>query len=83
MTSLRAAACLALILTTSACVAGPASNELNIDNDGGGRFSGHAGPDWTEAELRQMVGAQVCGGASPRQFNLRVLSGNWLFSGTC
>lgn len=83
MTHLRAALCLSLALVASACVAGPASNELNIDNDGGGRFSGHAGPDWTEAELRQMVGAQVCGGAAPRQFTLRVLSGNWLFSGTC
>lgn len=83
MTRMPRFASLALILALAGCVSGPASNELNIDNDGNGRFSGHAGPDWSEAELRQMVGAQVCGGALPRDFNLQVLSGNWLFSGTC
>ena len=66
-----------------ACVGGPALNEINIDNDGGGSFSGNAGMDWTQEELQRMVGVQVCGGATPRRFDLRVLSGNWLFSGNC
>lgn len=83
MKHFRSLASLALMVVLSGCVSGVASNELSIDNDGGGKFSGYAGPDWSEAELRQMVGAQVCGGVPPQQFILQVLSGNWLFSGTC
>jgi hypothetical protein len=71
----------ALALIAGAAAANP--NKLDIDNDGGGRFSGHAGANWTEDQLRQQIGAQVCGGALPRQFDLRILSGYWLFSGTC
>lgn len=65
------------------CVAGPAGSGFQVDDDGGGAFSGHAGMDWTEEQLRTMVGGQVCGGVAPRNFNLRILSGSWLFSGTC
>ncbi len=77
-------ACAAVVLLSLvACNGAPAGNELNIDNDGGGRFSGHAGMDWTSDELRAQIGGQVCGGTPPRQFDLRVLSGSWLFNGSC
>jgi hypothetical protein len=74
---------LALVVASAGTVAGANGNKLDIDNDGGGRFSGHAGADWTEEQLRQQVGAKICGGALPRQFVLQILSGYWLFSGTC
>lgn len=74
---------LAAAAALTACVGGGASNQLNIDNDGGGRFSGHAGMDFTQDQLRTMVGGQVCGGSQPRQFDVRVLDNNWLFSGAC
>ena len=77
------AASLACALAFIAGAASANPNKLDIDNDGGGRFSGHAGANWTEDQLRQQIGAQICGGALPRQFDLRILSGYWLFSGTC
>ena len=83
MQTIARAASLACALTLIATVAAANPNKLDIDNDGDGRFSGHAGSAWTEDQLRQQVGAQVCGGALPRQFDLRILSGYWLFSGTC
>ena len=72
---------IALALIAGAAAANP--HKLDIDNDGGGRFSGHAGANWTEDQLRQQIGAQICGGTPPRQFDLRILSGYWLFSGIC
>lgn len=74
---------LAVAISSFAATAGANPNKLDIDNDGDGRFSGHAGSAWTEEQLRQQIGAQICGGALPRQFDLRILSGYWLFSGTC
>jgi hypothetical protein len=56
---------------------------INIDDDGGGKFSGHAGSAWTAEELPKMVGGIVCGGVPPKVFNLRILDGAWLFSGQC
>lgn len=67
----------------AACVSEPAGNQINIDNDGGGKFSGHAGMEWSEEEISKMIGGQVCGGPAPKNFNIRVLSGSWLFSGSC
>lgn len=81
MSRFTAAVLAAFISFATTAPANP--NKLDIDNDGGGRFSGHAGANWTEDQLRQQIGAQVCGGALPRQFDLRILSGYWLFSGTC
>jgi hypothetical protein len=83
MKSITPAASLAIALALIAGAASANPNKLDIDNDGGGRFSGHAGANWTEDQLRQQIGAQICGGALPRQFDLRILSGYWLFSGTC
>ena len=83
MQTITRVASLACALTLIATVAAATPTKLDIDNDGGGRFSGHAGSAWTEDQLRQQVGAQICGGALPRQFDLRILSGYWLFSGTC
>jgi hypothetical protein len=64
-------------------VGGISPNAVSIDNDGGGKFSGYAGPDWSEPELRRLVGGQDCGGASPSTFSLRILDGNSVFSGIC
>ena len=80
-TTRSAGLAIALALSAGAAAANP--NKLDIDNDGGGRFSGHAGANWTEDQLRQQIGAQICGGTPPRQFDLRILSGYWLFSGIC
>jgi hypothetical protein len=74
---------LVAILGLSACVGGIAPNAVSIDNDGGGKFSGYAGPDWSEPELRRMVGTQVCGGPAPASFSRSILDGNSVFSGTC
>ena len=75
------ALCLCLVaLSAQGALAGP---RLDIDNDGGGRFSGHASQDFTPDQLRAQVAARICGGAAPRQFDLRVMSGFWLFSGQC
>ncbi|MGD9919207.1 MAG: hypothetical protein AB7U46_14415 [Paenirhodobacter sp.] len=63
--------------------AGSSSKKISIDNDGGGRFSGHAGSDWTPDDLKRMVAQQICGGPLPRRFDLRTMSGFWLFSGSC
>ena len=77
------AALLAVALVSLGTLAAANPNKLDIDSDGGGRFSGHAGANWTEDQLRAQIGAQICGGALPRQFDLRILSGYWLFSGIC
>ena len=69
------------LLATAAC--GLAQDELQIDNDGGGKFSGLAGPVWKAEDLPQQVGNVVCGGAVPTVFDLRILDGFWLFSGNC
>ena len=66
-----------------ACGGPIASNELQIDNDGSGRFSGHAGEDWTPEELRDQVAGVVCNGVTPRVFNPSILDGKNLFSGSC
>lgn len=88
MTRFRTAALIAALAATTSLVLGctsadMASNSLDLDNDGNGRFSGDAGMDFTEAQLRGIVGQQICGGPPPREFVLQVLSNRWLFSGTC
>ena len=70
-------------LSLLAACGGLASNTLEIDNDGGGRFSGHAGPDWTDEEIVRQVGVTVCGGAAPNPFGYRLLDGFRIFNGTC
>lgn len=84
MTLFRTSALIAATSLVLGCTsADMASNALDLDNDGNGRFSGHAGMDFTEAQLRGIVGQQICGGSPPRDFVLQVLSNRWLFSGTC
>ncbi|WP_185968384.1 hypothetical protein [Paracoccus sp. M683] len=56
---------------------------MNIDNDGGGRFSGSAGMELTEADLRQNIGVMICDGAEPSNLQLRTLENTWIFSGNC
>ena len=84
MPSFRTAALIAATSLVLGCTSGGmASNSVDLDNDGNGRFSGHAGMDYTEAQLRTIMGQQICGGPPPRAFTLQVLSNHWLFSGTC
>ena len=74
----------ALTISVLASCGGPiAPNEIQIDNDGGGRFSGHAGEGWTAEELRDQVAGVVCGGAAPRDFRPAILDGKWLIRGSC
>lgn len=84
MSAFAKPACLAACLALAACTGGIAPDAIEIDNDGGGRFSGFAGPEWTQAEVARMVGGTVCGGPPPRQFNTpSFLDGNMVFSGVC
>jgi hypothetical protein len=77
-------ASLALFLGFLAACGGPIpDNALSIDNDGDGKFSGYAGPDWTVDEIRREVATGVCGGKEPAAFLPRLLDGKHLFSGSC
>jgi len=80
MQTVRPLACLA-ILTLAACGGAPASNELRLDNDGNGRFSGNAGFGWTASEIQAHVQGQ-CGGPVTG-FSVRTLEGGQVFSGQC
>ena len=68
---MRVLPCLALTATLAACGTAPALNELHLENDGGGRFSGKAGPEWTGTELKQEVATAICGGTDPARFRLK------------
>ena len=81
--SLFLSAAVLSVLTLSACGGVPAANELRFDNDGNGRFSGSAGPDWTAQEIREQA-QDICGsGQSVADFSVRALSGGKIFSGRC
>ncbi len=62
--------CCALL---AACDGAPASNELQLDNDGNGRFSGSAGADWSAQEIRTYASNQICGKAPVAEFRISVL----------
>ncbi|CUI02134.1 hypothetical protein [Leisingera aquaemixtae] len=75
--------CCALL---AACGGAPASNEMQFDNDGNGRFSGSAGADWTAQEIRTHASGAVCGNGPVAEFNVRALPtapGYKIFSGSC
>lgn len=79
----KPALCLAFAAALSACGGAPASNELQFDNDGNGRFSGSAGLDWTAEEIRQQAQG-LCGqGQTVTGFSVQSLSGGRVFSGQC
>ncbi|MDE4174041.1 hypothetical protein PXK01_07740 [Phaeobacter sp. PT47_59] len=63
--------CCALL---AACGGTPASNEMRLDSDGNGRFSGTAGAGWTPEEIRTQVSAQICGNAPVAEFRVTVLA---------
>ena len=70
----------------TACGGAPASNELQLDNDGNGRFSGSAGADWSAQEIQTQVSNQICGNGPVGQFNVSVLPSApefKIFSGAC
>lgn len=78
-----AIACCALL---AACGGVPASNQLQFDNDGNGRFSGSAGADWTAQEINTFAAEQICGNGPVGDFSIRVLPSApdyKIFSGTC
>ncbi|WP_082020473.1 hypothetical protein [Leisingera sp. ANG-M1] len=75
--------CCALL---AACGGVPASNELQFDNDGNGRFSGSAGAGWTAQEIRTFATGQICGNGPVVDFSIRVLPtapDYKIFSGSC
>ncbi|MDC0656926.1 hypothetical protein N6L27_02825 [Leisingera sp. SS27] len=76
-------ACCALF---AACGGVPASNELQFDNDGNGRFSGSAGSGWTVQDINTYAVNQICGGGPVSGFSVRVLPtapDYKIFSGAC
>ncbi|OBY27027.1 hypothetical protein [Leisingera sp. JC1] len=75
-------ACCALL---AACGGAPASNELQFDKDGNGRFSGSAGSGWTAQDINNYAAGQICGGPVTG-FSVRVLPtapDYKIFSGAC
>lgn len=72
-----------LALALAGCGGAPAANEVRVDNDGGGKFSGSAGMEWSQEEISKNVGDMICGGATPKDILFRTLSDAWIFSGTC
>ncbi|WP_416368252.1 hypothetical protein [Tritonibacter mobilis] len=70
----------------AACGGVPASNQLQFDNDGNGRFSGSAGSDWTPREIETQISGLVCGNDAVVDFNVSVLPSapdSTVFSGRC
>lgn len=75
--------CCALLV---ACGGVPASNELQFDNDGNGRFSGSAGAGWTPEEIRTQMSGVMCGNGPVADFHVSVLPSApdyTIFSGRC
>lgn len=75
--------CCALLV---ACGGPPASNELQLDKDGDGGFSGRAGSDWTAGQIRTQISGDACGTGSIVDFRVSVLPsapGYTIFSGRC
>jgi hypothetical protein len=71
----------AICTLLSACGGAPASNEIRIDNDGNGRFSGSAGVGVTDIEIKSFVD---CGpNLAVTTFSRRALSGSTIFNGQC
>ena len=72
-----------LILALASCGGVPSGNELRLDDDENGFFSGTAGRDWTPAEII----AQACGanqaGAEFRVITSDTSSGAFAFGGRC
>ncbi|WP_027258626.1 hypothetical protein [Leisingera aquimarina] len=76
-------ACCALL---AACGGVPASNELQLDNDGNGRFSGVAGADWTAQEIRTHVSGMICSNGPVGELRFSMLPSApeyTIFSGSC
>lgn len=77
---------IACCVMLAACGEVPASNQLQFDNDGNGRFSGSAGSDWTSQEVETQLSGLVCGNGSIADFNVSVLPSApdyKVFSGRC
>ena len=76
-------ACCAVL---SACAGVPASNELRIDTNGDGRFSGVAGSAFSDQEIMEQAARQACGNRPIETFRPSILATApevTLFSGTC
>ncbi|SMX31926.1 hypothetical protein [Octadecabacter ascidiaceicola] len=80
---IKTSAALAVLLGLTACGGPLAPNELRLDNDGNGRFSGSAGAGWTSQELYTHISASFCDGADIADFQILVLDGGQVVSGQC
>lgn len=80
-------AAISVCAIVAACGGGvPASNQMNINSDGDGRFSGIAGLEFTEQEIRNNASAMICGDGPIVEFRTSVLPsgpGHLTFSGRC
>lgn len=63
------AACCTLL---AACGDLPTSNQISFDDDGGGRFSGIAGSDYTPQKIYTQVSGHACGNGPIADFRVVV-----------
>ena len=77
---------IACCVMLAACGGVPASNQLQFDNDGNGRFSGSAGSDWTPQDIETQISGLICGNGAIVDFKVRILPSApdyMIFSGRC
>jgi len=77
---------IACCVMLAACGGVPASNQLQFDSDGTGRFSGSAGSDWTPQEIETEISDLECGDGAILDFEVRRLPSSpdyMIFSGRC
>lgn len=80
---LLSVACCAVL---SACGGLPANNEMQLDKEANGRFSGIAGSDFTPQQIKMHVEIDACPGGTMVDFSVRVLPSEpdyKIFSGRC
>ena len=77
---------IACCVMLAACGGVPASNQLQFDSDGSGRFSGSAGSDWTPQEIETEISDLECGDGAIVDFEVRRSRSSpdyMIFSGRC
>ncbi|PRY93456.1 hypothetical protein BCF33_2324 [Hasllibacter halocynthiae] len=85
---MRAAILAPALLSLAACAGGgggPAPNEMNVTQSGGGTFSGVAGSGWTDEELRENAFGVLCPAGRPvTELSVeRAPDGSARFGGRC
>ena len=69
----------------SACSSAPGANQVLLDHQPGGAFSGKAGTGWSDQELRSNAFGVLCGGGL-KVMDLEIerdAKGNAAFNGKC